>query len=300
MPTGVAWGAQLEAMLWTAPPWLALASPLPAALVARRTGRRLLPGLVAALGLAIAAGPSGELGAAPLPEQGYNVVLANTQAWSDDGPGELVWFLSATGADAVITVERRGDEIPGMVRVADNFTDAFKVSLQSAAFCREGLACEGAVSALVGAPGCGMPITTLRIEGALCVAGLHFPPPVSGCVAGRAIYLEAVTANLADGRISRDWGACRAGDPALIVGDMNAVPGSRIYRALRARGFGDALPRQGPRAATWPAGGGHPPLPLFRLDHALPGALSAGAAKLLPLPGSDHRGVWIGGIMTKR
>ena len=79
----------------------------------------------------------------------------------------------------------------------------------------------------------------------------------------------------------------------MLVGDFNDVPGGAVYRAFRAAGFGDALPWQAPRAASWPAGGGYPPVPLYRLDHALYGDVTVGGAKIIPVPGSDHRGVWL-------
>jgi len=257
--------------------------------VARRSGRRLVPGLAAAAGLAVAVGV---LPASASGGERWVIVGANTLSWVD-GAGELAWFLGSIGADVIITVERRADDLPGMARVADNYSDDFKVSRQTAVFCREGLRCEGGVSALFGAPGCGMPVGVARVDGQLCTIGVHVPPPVSGCVEGRAAYVEAVTSHLDGGRVVDDWLGCEAGDPAVLVGDFNDVPGGAVYRAFRARGFGDALPWQAPRAGSWPAGGGYPPLPFFRLDHALPGDVATGGAKIIPVPGSDHRGVWL-------
>jgi len=86
-------------------------------------------------------------------------------------------------------------------------------------------------------------------------------------------------------------------EPAVLLGDFNAVPGSPSYRAIRAAGFADALELAGLKPAegvTFPGGGAEPPQ---RLDHMF---LSQG---LVPrfrrawidgeADGSDHQPVWL-------
>lgn len=292
MPPDASPWAIAEAFFWTLPAWLMLLAPLPALWVCLRTGARLAPGLVAAVGLLVALGPRPPSGRASQGQARYALASANTLAWAE-GSQDITDYLGELGADAVVTIERRGDEIPGMVRVADNFSEDFKVSQQTALFCREGLDCAGHVSERYGHRSCRFPIGTLRVDGALCLVAIHAPPPIDGCVQGRDEYLAAAAAHLAEGRVLDDWGACRAGDPAVLMGDFNAVPGSRLYRGFRAMGFTDPFPWQGPLAASWPAGGNKPPLPFFRLDHGLPGAVSVLETRVLTLPRSDHRGAWL-------
>ena len=200
----------------------------------------------------------------------------------------------------VLTIERRADAIPGLVRVADNFERGLlKPSHGSAGFCRPALGCEGWVSETLGTFDCRFPIAHLRVPG-LCVVGVHLPPPVSHCVQGRAPYLDALLPHLAGGRIVDDWGACRAGDAAVVIGDLNGVPHGPAWRALRERGLRDALPWSGVIAGTWPAGGGWGWLPVLRLDHALVGAAAFSGTRRARLPGSDHLALVVEGVRPLR
>lgn len=246
-------------------------------------------------GVALALG----LGAMGLPawlpdgEGGLVVVGANVQAYSDVVT-ELEQALADLDADVVITMEQRGERIPGMARVADNYDrDLPKTSHGTAVYCRKGILCRAEVTEEFGAiPGCVMPIALVRAQASVCVVGIHAPPPAPVCADGLRPYVREITSHLAEGRVSEDWGPCSEGDPVLVVGDLNYVPNSRVHRELLATGLSDPASTHGVWAATWPAGGGWPDLPFFRLDQFLVSdALSVDGLRYVRLPDADHKAV---------
>jgi hypothetical protein len=199
--------------------------------------------------------------------------------------------LAAMKADVLITLEKRGEHVAGMRRVADNFDDDLpRPSHGTALFCREGIDCEGQVTGEFGVPACGMPIGLLRVDQSVCVVALHLPPPVGRCKDGRGPYISEVYGHLQDGGLAADWGPCRKTDSVLLIGDLNTVSGGRVHRGLVGLGFADPQRWQGIHAVSWPAGGGWPNLPLLRLDHLLTGAgVEVGNVGYEALPDSDHK-----------
>jgi hypothetical protein len=199
--------------------------------------------------------------------------------------------LAALEADVLITLEKRGEQIGGMRRVADNFDeDLPRPSHGTAVFCREGIDCDGQVTEEFGVPACGMPIGLVRVKQEVCVVGLHLPPPVGRCKDGRGPYISQVTQHLQDGGLKADWGPCRKTDSVLLIGDLNSVSGGRVHRHLVGLGFADPQRWRGIHAVSWPAGGGWPNLPLLRLDHLLIGrGVEVGNVGYEALPGSDHK-----------
>ena len=228
----------------------------------------------------------------PENEDDLLVVVANVQAYSDQVK-PLEEALAAQGADLVITVEKRGERIEGMSRVADNYDrDLPRISHGSAVFCKKGRFCTAEITEEFGAlPGCGMPIALARVEAAVCVVGLHSPPPAPVCADGLGPYVDEVARHIDEGRILGDWGPCQDGDPALVMGDLNYVPGSRVHRTLLDRGLTDETRWHGIWAATWPAGGGWPNLPFYRLDQVLAGEVEVSSIRYVRLPDADHKAV---------
>lgn len=287
LPEETVWGYALSALLHSAPIWLMAAWPVIALLVAWRTGARLVPMLCACLGLLCMGRPL------PGPDggEGIFVVSANVNAFTGE-PEILEAALAELGADAVLMFERRGAEIDGMERVADDFSKTLpRASHHAAAFCRIGADCEGHVTEQIGSKTMAMPFVFVRLDRALCVVGVHAPPPYPRDPTGMTPYVAHLSTLIASGRMRRAQGPCHAGDAALLIGDMNAVPGSTPIRALPALGLTDALAGTGVFGTSWPGGGDWPDLPVLRLDHVFLGAVSVSGLHHITLPGSDHRAI---------
>lgn len=245
------------------------------------------------------------LGPPPLgeePKGGFVVVSSNLDAYSEGPPGAAE-ALAALRADAVITIERRVEEIPGMLRVADNHGVPMKrPSHGTAIFCRPGLSCEAAVSPEFGSETFTMPLGLLRVpvprsEGgsaSVCVMGLHAPPPAPLDPTGLLPYVRRVAEAVVNGRMARQWGPCQPGDPVLAIGDFNHVRGTPANRRLRASGLRRSEWGRAPWQASWPAGGGWPNLPFFELDQALAGPeLRILSIRRSRIPGADHKALRI-------
>ena len=291
LPGEVMWAAAASSILYSLPPWLMAAWPLWGLSIGRRTGRWGAASL-SALGLAFMGRPVATLpGAADLP---LSVVSANVNAFSPDAdPAPMEAALGAWGATVVGVVEKRALSIPGMVRAADNFDDPLPTdSHGTAIFCTVGARCEAIVTEEIGSKTWKMPVGLARLDDAVCVLFVHGPPPLPIDASGLPAYVDAIARRLKGGRMSEAWGPCRAGDPALLMGDLNGVPGSDAHRRLVDAGLTDHLQGTGVWGATWPAGGGWPLLPVFRLDQLLVGDLEVGDIDLGFTPGSDHRAVF--------
>jgi hypothetical protein len=245
------------------------------------------------------------LGPPPLgeaPEGGFVLVSANLDAFSEGPPG-AAQALAALGADVVITIERRVEEIEGLRRVADNHRVPMRrPSHGTAIFCRPGLSCEAAISPEFGSESFTMPLGLLRVPvprasgGSLpaCVLGLHAPPPAPLDPSGLLPYVGRVAEAVVDGRMARQWGPCLAGDPVLAMGDFNHVPGTPANRLLLAAGLRHGERGRAPWRASWPAGGGWPNLPVFELDQAMAGPdLQIRSVRRSRIPGADHKALRI-------
>lgn len=280
-------GYAVGALARSAPPLLMLAWPLWAAALwraGRLSGRAAL--------LALLALPLAGLPPLPQPAPGPDesvVIVSNVNAYSGDD-GRLEAFFADQQADAIITVERRGARISGMQRVADNYGEPLpRPSYGSAAFCRDTRRCSATVSELIGSETIAMPVVLLRIGG-VCVLGLHAPPPYPYDPSGIAPYVSAVLERTRGGTMRAGWGVCQPGDAAVLVGDLNAVPGSAPHRRLRRAGLTDVRRFSGVYGLTWPTGAGWGPIPLLRLDHVFVGPDSpARLVRTLRVPGADHK-----------
>jgi endonuclease/exonuclease/phosphatase (EEP) superfamily protein YafD len=243
-------------------------------------------GLVGLMGLGWPFAPAGE---------GLLIVSANVQAFAS-GRAELETRLGQEGADVVLTIEKRAEQIPGLERVADNFeANLPKPSHGMAFFCRRGLRCSAWISPAIGAKGCRMPVGLLRLEEKICVMGVHVPPPVPICATGVRPYVQWMTDRIEEGRMALNVGPCKKGDPVLAIGDFNSTQGSWTTRKMLAEGLRDPQYHRGIYASTWPAGGGWPNFPVFRLDHVFPGELDITGIQQFRLPQADHKAlrVWL-------
>ena len=287
-PTGHVVGYVLHALSLAAPRWCVWLWPLWSVGLALRVPA-LAPGALvgALLGVALAGDP----GADPDPGRGWRVVSSNVNAYSPEGPEGVSEALGALAADVVLIIEKRPEEIPGMRRAADNFAvEVPRPSHHTAAFCRDGLACEAVITEEFGSETSKMPLALVRLPDGICLFGIHSPPPAPYDPSGLLPYLQRVAAALSGGRVAADWGPCRAGDPAVVAGDLNTIPRSEAYRTLlRGTGLRDALASRGVYAASWPSGGGWPDIPFFQLDHLLPGDVDVWAERVRRVPGADHK-----------
>ena len=115
------------------------------------------------------------------------------------------------------------------------------------------------------------------------VTGVHPRPPLGPIVRRWQQELAAICSALAgtDGQ-------------QVVAGDFNASRDHRPFRDLLAAGFldcADAARRRPWPGFTWPAGRWIPPV--MRLDHVLVsrGGATVRAARIIRVPGTDHRGV---------
>ncbi len=102
----------------------------------------------------------------------------------------------------------------------------------------------------------------------------------------RSVTINALHLSVhADARIDQIRAALdRIHGPAVILGDLNAEPGSPVIEALRTAGFSDAFGGSGP--PTFPAA-----RPTSRIDWVWTRGAMAGKAAVLAATPSDHRAV---------
>ena len=141
---------------------------------------------------------------------------------------------------------------------------------------------------------CPMPIAAARVRfgrGWLAILGIHAPPPIAECEETNAPTLSSLANIVSDGRLTRDVGAARRGDPVVIAGDFNALPGSRELSPLRYVGLVDThMSRHWRPIGTWTPSKSVPHL--LRIDYVLaPEDIPIIGSWTVNLPGSDHRAV---------
>lgn len=283
LPEHVLWVNALKSGLLSLARWLVLGW-LPVGFWLWRQEARRMGALCVAGSLALAGLPPLDSAEGP----GLRVLSANVQAYSGEA-ATLEQAIAAQQVDLVFTFERRAEQVPGMQRVADNHDRPMpRPSHGSAVFCRPELGCVAEITEEFGVEGCSMPVSVARVSG-ICLLGVHVPPPVPLCAGGAAPYVAELTRHIAGGRMSEGWRVCAAGDPVVVVGDLNGVPGGDSHRAFLQRGLRDMLLWRGLWAMSWPAGGGWPNLPFFRIDHLFAGDLAVEGVRQLRLPGTDHK-----------
>ena len=139
-----------------------------------------------------------------------------------------------------------------------------------------------------------MPIATARVRfgsGWLAILGIHAPPPIAECEETNAPTLTSLAEIVSNGRLTRDVGAARRGDPVVMAGDFNALPGSRELAPLRYVGLVDThMSRHWRPIGTWTPSRSVPHL--LRIDYVFaPEDVPVIGSWTVNLPGSDHRAV---------
>lgn len=280
-------GAALQALFLSAPPWLGLlALPWASGLAWRwRRPALVLPGLI---GLPMVGAPAPAPGQAG--PQDLRVVVANVNSYPDvDDRAALDAALAALGGEVVILIEERPRAVSGLVHLADNFDPKMpRISHGTAVFCLAELGCRAEITPEFGSATSTMPLALVAV-GDLCVLGVHGPPPAPLDPTGLLPYFGTIADRIEAGRLREPWGPCAARAEVVLAGDFNTVPHSPALALLDAAGLRDLGPSRGLFALTWPAGGGWPKLPLFRLDHVFGAAADIADYRLVRLPGSDHK-----------
>lgn len=286
-PSDEVWGHMGHSICLSAWPWLFLVAPVWAVLGWRRYGRWTHSMTLNVAVLALAAFPIGfDSG------EGQPILVANVNAYTA-GRTELAQAMADIGADVVIEVEARAQQIPGMERKAHNFdTQVSRPSHYSAVYCRPEVRCDASITEEFGARGMVMPLALVRVQERVCVMGTHGPPPVPFNISGLIPYMERIAGTISDGRMNQDWGPCLDGDPVIVAGDMNAVPGSWATRPFDGKGLTDPTRWHRLWFTSWPSGGDWVNLPLMQLDHVWVGDVEVGDLRNVRLPGSDHQGLF--------
>jgi len=286
-PPDEVWGHMGHSIGLSAWPWLCLFAPLWAVIARLRAGVWTWAMWVSVAALPLAGFPMDADDGV-----GQPVLVANVNAYIP-GRTALAQAMADTEADVVIQVEARTKVIPGMLAKAHNFDEQVsRPSHYSAVFCRPGLTCDSAITEEFGAKGMVMPLALVRLDGDICLMGTHGPPPVPFNIAGLMPYMKRIADSIDQGRMAVDWGPCLKGDPVIVAGDMNAVPGSWATRLFDGKGLDDPMAWRGVFATTWPSGGDWINLPLMQLDHLWVGAVDVGSVCTVRLPGSDHQGLF--------
>ena len=224
------------------------------------------------------------------------VVTANVHSENTQG-ADVAAVLVALDADVLVALEWTAENLArvvlqdaGAVTVLEQPGEAgYGVTLLA----RHGLPVE---AALLPSPVDGPwtpPVLSARLvhDGQpLSLLAVHLPPPIGYGGLGVPAR-EAVAAWIRDGRLVRDVGVARLGDPVVVLGDFNALCAQGGLMAFEGAGLTDVWDAlhlaPGP---TWgPAAGGPK---LLRLDAILaPSMVEARGVWVVGVPGSDHAAV---------
>lgn len=138
---------------------------------------------------------------------------------------------------------------------------------------------------------CSIPILTasLLFKGELItLLGVHAPPPVKACKGGTDQAISDFAGLVEDGRLSRNFGAGRKGDPVILLGDFNTLPINSSLQSITTSGLMDTHGAVGQfLGSSWSP---WPVLPkLLRIDYMFysPSLKPIGMWNTR-LPGSDH------------
>jgi hypothetical protein len=177
----------------------------------------------------------------------------------------------------------------------DTINEGLRTSHYSDVYCAK--ECRADVTEQIGSQTISMPIALLRIPDPnsthnICVLGIHAPPPLPVDATGMIPYIDHLDRYIAHGLIAEDWLVCHRGDVVLLMGDLNAVPGSFPYERLINMGLRDVRSWSGIWGATWPMEYFYLPIPIFRLDQILVGGgLELKGWEAVTISNSDHRGI---------
>ncbi|MCI0515013.1 endonuclease/exonuclease/phosphatase family protein [candidate division KSB1 bacterium] len=151
---------------------------------------------------------------------------------------------------------------------------------------------------------CRIPMAVIRCEvGAwpFVIFGVHIPPPhLERCKRFRSLTIAEIAAHIDQGRLAQDFEIARRGDPAIILGDFNALPSHPGFAEFGPRGLIDVIKQYGSGyKMTWPRRFALyrplywvPLIPCIRIDYIWAArTFKIDRAWSFPIPGSDHRGV---------
>jgi endonuclease/exonuclease/phosphatase (EEP) superfamily protein YafD len=294
LPVDQIWAVAMSAVLWSSLPWMGILWPVWTAMVSivGRTERRWM---LVSLGVLAFAGLPVQCTDAHLRAPtagGLDVAVFNVNAYSPDPtPAPLFSRIEALSPDVLVILERRFEDVPGYIRVADDFPAAWpRPSHHSAVYVKSDVRAEARVTEQLGSPSQSMPVAVVWLPDAgVCVLGIHAPPQVPKDASGMGPYVHWLTQRIDGGRVLRDLAPCPDGAPLVLSGDFNHVPASATLGRLRDQGLTDVLSGTGLTGLTWPSGGGWLDFPVFRLDHVLAGPVILSELRKTRLPGSDHQ-----------
>lgn len=291
MPWEHVWLYPLQAVLLTLPAWILSCMGIVHIVVLVFSRKRWWIHLI---GIALAVYPL-FLYHTPSPKDvaslpGTNVLVSNVNAYT--GNVQFVQnYFAMMHVDILVLLEKRGEEIEGMKRVADDFsTPVHKPSHHIAVFCRE--ECRAWVSPQIGSNEMKMSFALVQWQPQLCLLAIHAPPPVPVVASGIRPYIEYLEKYIENGRVKADWEVCHKDDAVVVIGDFNAVPFSWPHRQLIDTGLEDKQLFAGIQSATWPSGGRKfVNFPFFRIDNVLSHPEITMGVEQIAVPDSDHQGL---------
>lgn len=244
----------------------------------------------------------------PKSEKVLRVVSANID-FRNDQPAALLNRLGELDADVLVLLEWvprtvAENSIPGMKTVlaqvgrkhgiAINLSEPLGNQTQSRIFYTQ----------IQENQQCRLPMGFCRVEIAgkhLVILGVHIPPPhLPECKKFTDSTLAELAGLVQAGKLSQNFHTALAGEPVIILGDLNAHsfnPNIQEFEKIGlvnaigrfARGWNPTWPA---RLPFFPALHWVPFLPLFRIDHILvSNSLKIQHAWRFRIPGSDHWGV---------
>ncbi len=294
MPQESIWPQAVAALGWSCPPWVALGWPfwtIGCGLVLRRWS----PWMAVTLVSLVAIGTP--LDSAPAAEGDVLVGVFNINAYSPAPHSDALRArIAETSVEVAVVLEKRPDseELTGLVRIADDFEARWpRPSHHSAVYVSDPSRVQARITEQVGSASMAMPVAIVHLPSvSACLLGVHAPPQVPKNPTGMAPYIDWLARHISEGRLRHDLSPCRKGQPVVVAGDLNHVPGSWPLGLLLRRGLQDAVGAAGVFAMTWPSGGGWPNLPMMRLDHVLHGPVAVRGLEKVHIPDSDHQG-WV-------
>lgn len=235
------------------------------------------------------------------PAGALRLASANLLHGSGAEPVAVAEALLALDADVLLLLEWTGDNADRQTLVDGGlglFLDRAHPGTRGVALALSGRVAGAATLLRPGGTGpCAMPGALARVDwnGAeVGVLGVHPPPPVPGCGGATAASLAQVAGLLAEGRVGEGAPVpLPAGAPAVVLGDLNSLPVAPGLASLRGAGLVDGV-----LAHSWRPAPSWPVLPLGvslgRIDGVwVPAGSAVVGAGTVPIPGSDHRAVWV-------
>jgi endonuclease/exonuclease/phosphatase family metal-dependent hydrolase len=147
---------------------------------------------------------------------------------------------------------------------------------------------------------CRIPLVGLRVQQQgeiVTILGVHAPPPVPACKETTEPTIQEMAAWIQQGKLIKALGKSRVGESVIVAGDLNVGPFNSVLRDLRKSGLQDAFAAGAWRPRpTWSPQSWVPAC--LRIDYIwIPTEFTIANARVVHLPGSDHRGVVVDVIL---